>query len=232
MTPGQILIVSDDSEFVRSLVSRWRREKDSPAITAVSTGVSRQASSTGYELIVVGPLRECTALPAGPAVNPDSVVCAVGDPESLEVVHAVHSDWLLLPECPGWTKILFSLAGEVLRRTAAETRAREAEITNLSQKRFGTLGKSLLEARPGMVNALTSLLGHADLILLSEEPLPENCREHVRTIHTMALRLHEIVQRLSSIENEMELSERKSHLETREMPMAESSQTWPALDRR
>jgi hypothetical protein len=232
MTPGQILIVSDDSEFVRSLVSRWRREKDSPAITAVSTGVSRQASSTGYELIVVGPLRECTALPAGPAVNPDSVVCAVGDPESLEVVHAVHSDWLLLPECPGWTKILFSLAGEVLRRTAAETRAREAEITNLSQKRFGTLGKSLLEARPGMVNALTSLLGHADLILLSEEPLPENCREHVRTIHTMALRLHEIVQRLSSIENEMELSERKSHLETREMPMAESSQTWPAPDRR
>jgi hypothetical protein len=119
-----------------------------------------------------------------------------------------------------------------LRRTAAETRAREAEITHLSQKRFGTLGKSLLEARPGMVNALTSLLGHADLILLSEEPLPENCREHVRTIHTMALRLHEIVQRLSSIENEMELSERKSHLETREMPMAESSQTWPAPDRR
>jgi hypothetical protein len=232
MTPGQILIVSDDSEFVRSLVSRWRREKDSPAITAVSTGVSRQASSSGYELIIVGPLRECTALPAGPAVNTDSVVCAVGDQESLEVVRAVHSDWLLLPECPGWTKILFSLAGEVLRRTAAETRAREAETTNLSQKRFGILGKSLLEARPGMVNALTSLLGHADLILLSEEPLPENCREHVRTIHTMALRLHEIVQRLSSIENEMELSERKSHLETREMPMAESSQTWPAPDRR
>jgi hypothetical protein len=223
MTPGQILIVSDDSEFVRSLVSRWRMEKDSPVITAVSSGVSRQASSSGYEIIVVGPLRECTALPAGPAVHPDSVVCVVGDEKSLELVRAVHSDWFLLPECPGWTRILFSLAGEVLRRTAAETRARESEITNLSQKRFGILGKSLLEARPGMVNALTSLLGHADLILLSEEPLPDNCRENVRTIHTMALRLNEIVQRLSSIENEMELSERKSHLETLEMRMAESS---------
>src|SRR6202790_2060969 len=229
MTPGQILIVSDDSEFVRSLVSRWRREKDSRAITAVSTGVSRQASSSGYELIVVGPLRECTALPAGPAVHPDSVVCAVGDPESLEVVRAVHGNWLLLPECPGWTKILFSLAGEVLRRTAAEKRAREAEITNLSQKRFGVLGKSLLEARPGMGNALTSLLGNADLILLSEEPLPENCREHVRTIHTMALRLHEIVQRLSSIENEMELSERKSHVETPGMRRAKAPKTCPGL---
>jgi hypothetical protein len=225
MTPGQILIVSDDSEFVRSLVARWRMEKDPPAITAVSAGVSRQASSSGYEMIIIGPLRECTVLPAGPAVHSDSVVCAVGDEESLRLVRAVHDAWLLLPECPGWTKILFSLAGEVLRRTAAETRAREAEITNLSQKRFGILGKSLLEARPGMVNALTSLLGNADLILLSEEPLPDHCRENVRTIHNMALRLNEIVQRLSSIENEMELSDRKSHVETPKMRMVESSKT-------
>jgi hypothetical protein len=225
MTPGQILIVSDDSEFVRALLSRWRREMDSPAITAVSSSVSRQASSSGYEIVVVGPLRECTELPAGPVVHPDSVACAVGDPESLEVVRAVHGDWLLIPECPGWTKFLFSLAGEVLRRTAAETRAREAEITNLSQRRFSILGKCLLEARPGMVNALTSLLGNADLILLSEEPLTGNCREHVRTIHTMALRLNEIVQRLSSIENEMELSERKSHLETPEMRVVVSPKT-------
>src|ERR1700674_323843 len=201
MTPGQILIVSDDSEFVRSLVSRWRRVKNSPIITAVSSGVSGQASSSGYEIVVVGPLRECVTLPAGPAVHPDSVVCAVGDPESLEAARAVHSDWILLPECPGWAGFLFSVAGEVLRRTAAEKRAREAEITNLSQKRYGLLGKSLLEARPGMVNALTSLLGNADLILLSEEPLPVHCREPVRTIHTMALRLNEIVQRLNSIEN-------------------------------
>jgi hypothetical protein len=225
MTPGQILIVSDDSEFVRSLVARWRMEKDPPAITAVSTGVSRQASSSGYELIVVGPLRECVELPAGPVVHPDSVVCAVGDEESLKLVRAAHGNWLLLPECPGWSRILFSLAGEVLRRKAAEARAREAEITNLSQKRFGVLGKSLLEARPGMVNALTSLLGNADLILLSEEPLPDHCRENVRIIHNMALRLNEIVQRLSSIENEMELSDRKSHLETPEMRMAESTKS-------
>src|SRR5580692_9848069 len=90
MTPGQILIVSDDSEFVRSLVARWRMEKDPPAITAVSTGVSRQASSSGYELIVVGPLRDCSALPEGPTLDPDSVVCAVGDDESLKLVRAVR----------------------------------------------------------------------------------------------------------------------------------------------
>jgi len=232
MTPGQILIVSDDSEFVRSLTARWRMENDSPAVTAVSTGVSAQASSSGYEVIVMGPLRECATLPALQDLHPDSVVCAVGDEESLKVVRAVHGNWLLVPECPGWPRILFSLVGEVLRRKAAETRAREAEIANLSQRRLGMLGKSVLEARPGMVNAITSLLGNADLILMSEEPLPDSCREHLRTIHTMALRLNEIVQRLSSIENEMELSERKSHLETPESRMAETSGSRLALDRR
>ena len=159
MTPGQILIVSDESEFVHSLASRWRMEKDPPSFTAVSTAVSPLASSSGYQLVVVGPLRGSTEIPESPAGHLDSVVCAVGDEESLKLVRAVRPSWLLIPECPGWTKILFSLAGEVLRRTAAETRAREAEITNLSQRRFGILGKSLLEARPGMVNALTSLLG-------------------------------------------------------------------------
>jgi hypothetical protein len=232
MTSGQILIVSDDSEFVRSLTARWRMENDSPAITAVSTGVSPQASSSGYEMLVTGPLRNCAALPAGPALHPDSVVCAVGDEESLKVARAANPGWLLLPECPGWPRILFSLAGEVLRRKAAEARAREAEIASLAQKRFGILGKSLLEARPGMVNAITSLLGNADLILLSDEPLPDNCREQVRAIHTTALRLNEIVRRLYSIENEMQLSERKSHLETAEMGTDKTPGSRVALGRR
>jgi hypothetical protein len=220
MTPGHILIISDDPDFVRSLMSSWRLERDSPSITAVSTNGTVKAGLSGQEMVVVGPLRACTSLPQIPAVHPDSVVCVVGDEESLQIVHAERANWVLLPEHNGWMKILFSVAGEVLRRAAAEARAREAELANLSQRRFGVLGKSLLDARPGMVNALTSLLGNADLILLSGEPLPDSCREHVRTIHTMALRLNEIVQRLSSVENEMELSERKSQLEPSEMRMA------------
>ena len=220
MTSGQILIVSDDAEFVRTLLSRWRTEKDSPAITAVSTNVSAQASPSGYALVVLGPLRQGAALPSSSVLHLDSTVCVVGDVASLALIRARHADWLLLPEFPGWTEALLSIAREVLRRTAAEKRALDAEFTNLAQQRFGILGKSLLEARPGMVNALTSLLGNADLILLSEEPLPAECREQVRTIRTMALRLNEMVQRLSSLGSEMELNERKSQLETQETRMA------------
>jgi hypothetical protein len=217
MTSGQILIVSDDAEFVRSLLARWRTENDCPAITAVSMNISGQAHPSGYALVVVGPLRQGGVLPSAPALHLDSTVCAVGDVVSLASVRARHADWLLLPEYSGWTEALLSVAREVLRRTAAEKRASDAESMNVAQQRFGVLGRSLLEARPGMVNALTSLLGNADLILLSEDPLPDECREQVRTIRTMALRLNEMIQRLSSLGSEMELNDRKSQLETQEI---------------
>jgi len=222
MNPGQILIVSNDSKFVKALTERGREERDSPAITAVSAEVSTQASPSGYELVVVGPLRQGSELHTSLTPAEDSLVCVVGEVDCLKKIRAHQGDWLLLPEYPGWTKVIFSLAKEVSRRRAAETRAREAEMSNLSEKRYGVLGKSLLEARPGMINALTSLLGNADLILLSDEELPADCREHVRTIHRMALRLNEVVQRLTSIENELELTERKSQLETEDLPLEEA----------
>jgi hypothetical protein len=194
-------------------------------MTAVSTRVGGQADSSGYLLVVVGPLREGVAFPSSLGLLLDSTVCAVGDPGSLASVRAKHADWLLVPEYPGWTEALLSVAREVLRRTAAEERAREAELRNHAHQRFGVLGRSLLEARPGMVNALTSLIGNADLILLSEEALPSECREQVRTMRTMALRLNEMVQRLSSLESEMELSDRKSHVETSAIRMVEAPNT-------
>jgi hypothetical protein len=222
MSSGQILIVSEDAEFVRAVSARWRAQPEAPAMTAVTPNVGAQANPDGYALAVVGPLRKITDPSMVPDFHFDCEVCAVGDQASLAVVRSIREEWLLLPECPGWTDAFVSVAREVLRRTEAEGRAQEAERMTISQQRFGILGRSLIDARPGMVNALTSLLGNADLILLSDEPLPPGCREQVRTIHTMALRLKEIVQRLSSVESEMELDDSKSQVETREDRMADA----------
>jgi hypothetical protein len=41
----------------------------------------------------------------------------------------------------------------------------------------------------------------------------------------MALRLNEMVQRLSSLESEMELNDRKSQVETREIRMVEAPES-------
>jgi hypothetical protein len=217
MNSSQILIVSDDAEFVRAVSARLRAQKFAPAITALTLNICEQANPAGYALIVVGPVRSLTDVSAILSLRLDSSVCAVGDLENLAAVRTRHADWLLLPECAGWIDVLVSTAREVLRRNAAEVRARDAERLTFSQQRFGILARSLMEARPGMVNALTSLLGNADLLLLSDYPIPNECREQVRTIHTMALRLKEIVQRLASVESEMELSDGKSQVETREL---------------
>jgi len=217
MNPSPVLVVSDDVEFIREFVSRWEMERDAPPITVVSTEMWKQASLIGYALIIVGFLRQSSPAVPAPVFHSDTTVCVVGNPDRLALIRATHPDWQMFFEQSGWPDTLLSFAKEVLRRIAAEKQAREAEGICLAQQRLATVGQSLLEARPGMVNALTSLLGNADLLLLSDEPLSVRCLEQVRTVHTMALRLNEILQRLSSLANEMELSESESQRETTEI---------------
>jgi hypothetical protein len=216
MNSSPVLVVSDDVEFIREFVSRWEMEQDAPPITVVSTEMWKQASLIGYALIIVGFLRQNSPSVLAPNFHCDTAVCVVGEPEKLSSIRSAHPEWLTFCEQPGWPDTLLSFAKEVLRRMAAEEHAREAELICLAQQRFATVGQSLLTARPGMVNALTSLLGNADLLLLSDESLSTGALEQIRTMHKMALRLNEIIQRLSSLANEMELSESESQRETRE----------------
>jgi hypothetical protein len=72
----------------------------------------------------------------------------------------------------------------------------------------------MLEMRPGINNALTSAIGNADLLLLEPGQLSPGCREQIRTIHAMALRLNEVVQRFSSLAAELRAGEKESQAET------------------
>ena len=47
----------------------------------------------------------------------------------------------------------------------------------------------MLDMRPSVNNALTSVLGNADLLLLEPGQAHGESREQIQTIHTMALRL-------------------------------------------
>jgi len=212
-----VLVVSDDVEFIREFVSRWEMEQDAPPITVVSMDMWKQASLIGYSLIVVGFLRQNFAAVLAPTFRCDTAVCVVGDPVKLPSIRNAHPDWLTIVEQAGWPDTLLSFAKEILRRVAAEKQARYAENTCFLQQGLANVGQSLLAARPGMVNALTSLLGNADLLLLADEPLSVGGLEQIRTMHKMALRLNEILQRLSSLANEMELSESESQRETGEI---------------
>jgi len=100
------------------------------------------------------------------------------------------------------------------RRVEAVERARRAEQLALASQCYATLGRYMLEMRPGVNNALTSVLGNADLLLLQPGQVCGESREQIRAIHTMALRLNEVVQRFSSLASEMRAGEKESQAET------------------
>lgn len=81
-------------------------------------------------------------------------------------------------------------------------------------EKMAALGRYVLEMHHSLNDALTSVLGNADLLLLEAERFPAEAREQLAAIHTMTLRLHEILQRFSSLASELQLAEKESQSET------------------
>ncbi len=104
-----------------------------------------------------------------------------------------------------------------LRREEATARAPRAEHAAAARERDAILGRYMLEMRHSFNNALTAVLGNSELLLLEPGALSAQARDQMDTIHTMALRLREVMQRFSSLENELRFAEKASHGETSEV---------------
>jgi signal transduction histidine kinase len=102
-----------------------------------------------------------------------------------------------------WLETLVLAAAEAVHRSRAESRARAAESACATLERHATLGRYMLEMRHNLNNALTSVLGNSDLLLLEPGSLSAQTRAQIETIRNMTLRIHEIMQRFSSLEKEM-----------------------------
>ena len=81
-------------------------------------------------------------------------------------------------------------------------------------KRKRHLGRYMLDMKPSVNNALTSMLGNAELLLLEPGQLSQQSLAQIKTIHSMALRINEIMQRFSSLASEMREAENASQAET------------------
>jgi signal transduction histidine kinase len=217
LSHASVLIVSDDTEFARTVAARWQAERRVPEITLTTSDVWHTTSAEGYNLVIVGPVRNgnasaiLSALSAYPAT---AAVYVSGDTRDASQFAAEHANILVLPHEDGWMGTLMLVAGEALRRAEAVARAQRAERLSIESHRHAVLGRYMLEMRPRVNNALTSVLGNADLLLLEPDQMPPEAREQIRTMHTMALRLNEIMQRFSSVAAEMRAGEKESQAET------------------
>ena len=212
-----VLIVSDDTEFARTVAARWQAERRVPEITLTTSDVWQASAAEGYNLVIVGPVRDnkISAILSALNATPTAATVYVST-ETKGVAHlaAQHSHVLIIPREDGWIGTLILVAGEALRRAAATARAQRAERVAAEAQRNAALGRYMLDMRPSVNNALTSVLGNADLLLLDSESIHPDAREQIRTIHTMALRLNEIMQRFSSVAAEMRAGEKESQAET------------------
>jgi len=129
-------------------------------------------------------------------------------------LHARHPHLAIVPRQDGWAGTLILVSIEALRRVEAVRRAERAEGLALALQADATLGRYMLDVRPSVNNALTSVMGNADLLLLEPGQASGESREQIQTLHTMALRLNEIMQRFSSLAAEMRAGEKESQAET------------------
>jgi signal transduction histidine kinase len=214
--PAGVLIISDDTEFARTLTTRWQAGRNTPALTLAGSDVWSGSSPAAYELIIVGPVRKgrLASILASLERSPAPAVYVAADANAVGSIEADYPRLLVVPQRDGWPDSLLQLCGEVLRRMEAISRARRAEQIAVTSQRLATLGHYMIEMRHNVNNALTSVLGNADLLLADQHLFPAAYREQIETIHTMSLRLNEIMQRFSSLASEMRLAEKESQSET------------------
>lgn len=210
--PGEsnVAIISDEPEFVRVLMGRWRSERVTPAFAVFPGGVSVDAVGD-CELIVAGGLSLESLLQVLKAQDTSlrSLICIVGPDEYMHV-RELFPQALLLHRDEFWADNTVLLGGECVRRRHAILRAQRAEESALISQRYAGLGKYMIETRHNMNNALTSVLGNAELLLLGAENLSSSARDQLETIRNMSLRIHEIMRRFWSLEVEMQVTQHRS----------------------
>jgi signal transduction histidine kinase len=214
-----VLIIADDAAFVRDLSARWQLERIVPAITSMSTDRLGDAAKGNFSLVIAGPLQQgrlpsvVKALEWMDATVP--VVCVFEDSAQVQAAKARYPRLLIMRQHEHWPDSVLLLAGECFRRANWSARARKFEQTAGANARYAALGRYMMDNRHDFNNLLTSVLGNSELLLMDVDALPGRARDQVETIHEMALHMHEIMQRFSSVASEMRLSEKQSQIETR-----------------
>jgi len=217
---ASVLILSDEPEFARLLTACWQAERHAPGVTVLSSELWKDHEAALHDLVVVGPVLEGKLPGILRSLEPAAAVilCAPADSRELGQLRSRYPRLVHIPLREDWAQTLLLVAGESLKRAEALRLAREAERRAAKNENQATLGRYMTDMKHSVNNALTSMLGNAELLLLEPGQLSSKSLAQIKTIHSMALRINEIMQRFSSLESEMRESENASQAETEAEP--------------
>jgi hypothetical protein len=224
------LILASDPAFSREITAHWPHDppphQTVPEFIVLDDGFSSDLESSHYDLAIADAtsVKESDKNKDKPRtllnkrLNRElkQSLVAAGKPAiwihsdpSLDFYN-IHGAVLGLRREPGVWPALTGLVGhEILRRVEAESRARESEKISDAAQSEATLGRYMIDMRANINNVLTTVLGNAEL-LMQEPGLPSTVQTQADAIRNMALRLHEVFQRFSSIEKELTVAARDS----------------------
>ena len=220
MKNANVLILTDDPEFARLLSSCWPAERHAPSITVLNSDVWKAQGGETFDLVVLGPVGENKLSVILGTIHPGVAVilCASADSREIQQLRSRHPRLLHVPLREDWTQTLVLVAGESLRRVHAGRQAKQALSRAFESEREAVLGRYMSDMKHNVNNALTTILGNAELLLLEPGQLSAQSLHQIKTMHSMTLRIHEIMQRFSSLASEMREAENASQPETDEAP--------------
>jgi len=216
---ANVVILTDETEFGRLLTACWQAERQAPNITVLNSDSWReQDAAPAHDLIVVGPVGEGKITNVLRSLDPATAVilCVPADSQEFGQLRSKYPRLVHIPLREDWAQTLLLVAGESLRRAKALQIARQAERNAARNENHATLGRYMLEMKHSVNNALTSVLGNAELLLLEPGQLSAQSLAQIKTMHSMALRINEVMQRFSSLASEMQEAENASQAETEE----------------
>ena len=176
MLPSSVLIVSDDTEFARTLAARWQAERHVPEITFATGSVWHPASASNHDLVIVGPVRDARSEPARDSFRCERIHRAPRRSISLKKRRASRSCapniricWWCRGPTAGPARSSWSRSKRCAASKPRGARSAPKRWRFMAQG-HATLGRYMLEMRPSVNNALTSVIGNADLLLLEPGP--------------------------------------------------------------
>ena len=191
-----VLIISDDVDFRHAVSTRWHVEKKPPVFV--------NDARASFDLAIVG--------------KTDAVVFDSLRSSGKPVIHVSSSNGhahsfpgvISIDQIAGWLDLVISVAQKLLENSgAASELAILSELTSRLE-REASLGRYILEMRHSLNNALTSILGNSELMLMDTQSIPPSARFQIETIRNMGMRMNEILQRFTSLQKEMQLAQPQS----------------------
>lgn len=200
MAISTLLIVSSDPDFAPTVMARWQSQP--VAFVALGDGRAPNGEVAACDLALCGqaPLDWLVAILRSLDAAGKPAICLAADSVAASTLRQAHSRAIVVLKQDGWFENLVLLAGELVRAIRRE------QPQDPRTQVHAALGRFILDMRHRINNALTSILGNSELLLLDPDSVPPFVREQVAIMHDMALRIHEVIQRFTALEQGMKNS--------------------------